>query len=160
MRRMNRTDPHRWPVFSHLNSFITRHQAMLIFEFVITYQNIRIIFMFMLVFKFLFLFWIINNSSSSSKNLMLWIRLKEEKLVLWIFMMYHTNLVVFILLSSIYSSVFGSNKYSKEANIKFNEHFTDDPKIQIRDVDKPFRLAKLNLLWSKASLVCMLFHFI
>lgn len=45
------------------------------------------------------------------------------------------------------------NKYSKEANIQVSNNFNDDLKIRIGDSNKPFRMAKLNLLWAKAKLV-------
>lgn len=61
-------------------------------------------------------------------------------------------LTVSLLFLSLHT-IYCENKYSKEANVKFSDHFEDDPKIQIRNTDKPFRMAKLNLLWSKAKLV-------
>ena len=39
------------------------------------------------------------------------------------------------------------NKYSAEANIR------DEEISNFRNLDKPFRMAKLNMLWSKAQLV-------
>lgn len=57
-----------------------------------------------------------------------------------------------ILLVSL-STVYCENKYSREANVKLSDHFEEDPNIKIRNVDKPFRMAKLNLIWSKAKLV-------
>ncbi len=51
-------------------------------------------------------------------------------------------------------SVLCGNKYSKEANEPLKKHFEEEPKFQIRDSDKPFRIYKLNLLWAKAKQVC------
>ncbi|PSN37046.1 hypothetical protein C0J52_21907 [Blattella germanica] len=42
--------------------------------------------------------------------------------------------------------IYGINKYSKDANLKAEE--TSD----LRNLQKPFRMAKLNILWSKAQL--------
>lgn len=45
-----------------------------------------------------------------------------------------------------------SNKYSKEANLE-KESSSDDydfRPISLKHLDRPFRMAKLNLLWSKA----------
>ena len=39
-----------------------------------------------------------------------------------------------------------SHKYSKEANIRLEEKY--DP--EFRNIEKPFRMAKSNLVWSKA----------
>lgn len=41
------------------------------------------------------------------------------------------------------------NKYSSEANAPG----PDFRPISLKELDKPFRMAKLNLLWSKAKLV-------
>lgn len=43
------------------------------------------------------------------------------------------------------------NKYSAEANKPLKNHFKLDPEINVRTVDKPYRMAKLNMLWSKAQ---------
>ena len=45
------------------------------------------------------------------------------------------------------------NKYSAEANKPLKNHFKLDPEINVRTVDKPYRMAKLNMLWSKAQVV-------
>lgn len=53
-----------------------------------------------------------------------------------------------------------ANKYSKEVNVKpeevkkakLKDYFEEDVNFHIRDHDKPFRMAKLNLLWAKAKL--------
>lgn len=45
------------------------------------------------------------------------------------------------------------NKYSEEANKPAKNHLKLDPEINVRTVDKPFRMAKLNMLWSKAQVV-------
>ncbi|XP_011311692.1 alpha-2-macroglobulin receptor-associated protein [Fopius arisanus] len=74
-----------------------------------------------------------------------------------------SKFVMIYLLCSVYScsSIFQcalANKYTAEANkaIKFNKvsssHGEDIPvPISIRGVDKPYRMAKLNLLWAKAK---------
>jgi hypothetical protein len=43
------------------------------------------------------------------------------------------------------------NKYSAEANI--NQDLMKEPSINFRNLEKPFRMAKINVLWSKAQLV-------
>jgi hypothetical protein len=45
----------------------------------------------------------------------------------------------------------GLNKYSAEANV--NPDVTKEPSLNFRNLEKPFRMAKINLLWSKAQLV-------
>jgi hypothetical protein len=45
----------------------------------------------------------------------------------------------------------GLNKYSAEANVK--PDVTKEPPSDFRNLEKPFRMAKLNILWSKAQLV-------
>ena len=45
----------------------------------------------------------------------------------------------------------GLNKYSAEANIK--SHITNESPSDFRNLEKPFRMAKINVLWSKAQLV-------
>lgn len=42
------------------------------------------------------------------------------------------------------------NKYSAEAN---NAPGPDFRPLSLKELDKPFRMAKLNLLWTKAKLV-------
>lgn len=66
--------------------------------------------------------------------------------------------------------VFGLNKYSKEVNVKvkpkevkndkLKEYFEEDVNFHVRDHDKPFRMAKLNLLWSKAKVVSKSFSLV
>lgn len=45
-----------------------------------------------------------------------------------------------------------NNKYSKEANVDKEESDDDHDfrPISLKHLDRPFRMAKLNLLWSKA----------
>lgn len=45
----------------------------------------------------------------------------------------------------------GLNKYSAEANA--NPDVTKEPSLNFRNLEKPFRMAKINVLWSKAQLV-------
>lgn len=45
----------------------------------------------------------------------------------------------------------GLNKYSAEANVKSD--ITTEPPSDFRNLEKPFRMAKINMLWSKAQLV-------
>jgi alpha-2-macroglobulin receptor-associated protein len=52
-------------------------------------------------------------------------------------------------LLSIHPSV-GENKYSAEANKAKNVDPSQFP-TSLRDLDKPFRMAKLNVLWVKAK---------
>lgn len=46
-----------------------------------------------------------------------------------------------------------ANKYSADANIPKKNPLKLDPEINVRTVDKPYRMAKLNMLWSKAQVV-------
>ena len=55
-------------------------------------------------------------------------------------------LVVAFSLCLIFSSSLGANKYSKEAN-------QPSLKEDWKNLDKPFRLAKINLIWTKAQKV-------
>lgn len=72
--------------------------------------------------------------------------------------------VCLVLISLTEPSLCGKNKYSKEANLKSNNNyekkvqFVDEPNVNIRDINKPFRMAKLNLLWTKAQHVSRMFH--
>lgn len=45
-----------------------------------------------------------------------------------------------------------NNKYSKEANVdkEVSDDDNDFRPISVKHLDRPFRMAKLNLLWSKA----------
>lgn len=45
------------------------------------------------------------------------------------------------------------NKYSAAANKKPEEPLKLNPTVDFRTLDKPFRMAKLNMLWSKAQRV-------
>lgn len=50
----------------------------------------------------------------------------------------------------------GLNKYSKEVNKpKHKTDFSQPGNIKaLRELDKPFRMHKLNLVWTKAKHVC------
>lgn len=48
----------------------------------------------------------------------------------------------------------GENKYSAKANEPNYGDSSEFP-ISLRDLDKPFRMAKLNILWVKAKNVSM-----
>ena len=54
------------------------------------------------------------------------------------------SIFIFLL---IFNYVICFNKYTSEANLNKNE-------MKFRELDKPYRMAKLNMLWSKAQLVC------
>lgn len=57
---------------------------------------------------------------------------------------------IFVLICVIFLSitnVYTHNKYSKEANAK------NDELPSLRTLEKPYRMAKLNMLWTKAQLV-------
>lgn len=45
----------------------------------------------------------------------------------------------------------GLNKYSAEANMKSD--ITNESPSDFRNLEKPFRMSKINVLWSKAQLV-------
>lgn len=46
------------------------------------------------------------------------------------------------------------NKYSKDANVEFGKsNILYEPEVNIRTLERPFRMAKLNLLWTKAQVV-------
>nr|ABM55634.1 hypothetical protein [Maconellicoccus hirsutus] len=67
--------------------------------------------------------------------------------------MFTMKFIISILVSAfVLQDVFCINKYSKEANVKLKEYFEEDVNFHVRDVDKPFRMAKLNLLWAKGKL--------
>jgi len=63
------------------------------------------------------------------------------------------NAHVILLISSIllleHTSV-GENKYSADAN-KFKHADSSQFPISLRELDKPFRMAKLNIVWIKAK---------
>lgn len=54
-----------------------------------------------------------------------------------------------------------NNKYSKEANVDKEESNDDHDfrPISLKHLDRPFRMAKLNLLWSKAVHVSYFSYF-
>lgn len=59
--------------------------------------------------------------------------------------------VVVILVTLLIGLGEGLNKYSAEANIKSD--ITNEYPSNFRNLEKPFRMAKINVLWSKAQLV-------
>lgn len=65
----------------------------------------------------------------------------------------------YLLTALIFTTIVGYggtiNKYSKEANLNqpSEKQWVVNPKTDFRSLDKPFRMAKLNLLWSKAQRV-------
>lgn len=63
-------------------------------------------------------------------------------------------LKLFILLV-LFSCCHALNKYSKEANQpKIQDQVADtNSKDSMKDLEKPFRLAKINLIWAKAQKV-------
>ncbi|KAL1465148.1 hypothetical protein WDU94_004738 [Cyamophila willieti] len=66
-------------------------------------------------------------------------------------MLFITTYFVPITLFLLVSCVSCENKYSKEANIHHQSQFDLEPSAQLRHLDKPFRMGKLNLLWKKAQ---------
>ena len=64
-----------------------------------------------------------------------------------------TSLLSAILVLLIIHYVEGGNKYSKEANkAKSKTEFSQPTHIkELRELDKPFRMHKLNLVWTKAK---------
>lgn len=66
-------------------------------------------------------------------------------------MMAHLKIAIFLIITT---SVFGHNKYSEEANAPG----PDFRPLSLKELDKPFRMAKLNLLWAKAKLVSYGFY--
>ncbi|CAH1975111.1 unnamed protein product [Acanthoscelides obtectus] len=64
------------------------------------------------------------------------------------------NLLCFSIILGISNHVYCHNKYAKEANVKeeLPDTETDFRPISLKHLDRPFRMAKLNLLWSKAVL--------
>lgn len=85
--------------------------------------------------------------------------------------MKYLNIVCLIILLNLLVEVTCVNKYSKEANKDVKkEKKNDKPKLKksddniepidfrpvsLKHLDRPFRMAKLNLLWSKAVLVSL-----
>lgn len=65
--------------------------------------------------------------------------------------------VWFFVLISLILTVKCYNKYSKAANVenveKKENQNPDFRPVSLKHLDRPFRMAKLNLLWSKAVLV-------
>lgn len=61
------------------------------------------------------------------------------------------NKTVALIFLSLTSVVLAVNKYSAAANSP--KHTTDDQIPSLRTLQKPFRMAKLNLLWTKAQIV-------
>ncbi|XP_050303155.1 alpha-2-macroglobulin receptor-associated protein [Anthonomus grandis grandis] len=61
-----------------------------------------------------------------------------------------TCIYTLLLLSYILSLAECHNKYSKEANPKMEDTPEDFRPISLKHLDRPYRMAKLNLLWSKA----------
>lgn len=68
---------------------------------------------------------------------------------------FHARLILSInlVLLMIYTSV-EENKYSAEANR--SKYADSSQPISLRDLDKPFRMAKLNVVWAKAKNVSLL----
>lgn len=60
-------------------------------------------------------------------------------------------LCVFALLYTV--AVSSENIYSRESNVHFKSQLDVEPNIQLRHLDNPFRMGKLNLLWKKAQVV-------
>uniref|UniRef100_A0A1B6HYS9 Alpha-2-macroglobulin RAP C-terminal domain-containing protein n=1 Tax=Homalodisca liturata TaxID=320908 RepID=A0A1B6HYS9_9HEMI len=51
-----------------------------------------------------------------------------------------------------FSFVRAVNKYTKEANVDFGKsNIISEPEVNVRTLDRPFRMAKLNMLWTKAQ---------
>lgn len=52
------------------------------------------------------------------------------------------------------TTICANNKYSKESNINFGKTTAQfEHEINVRTLERPFRMAKLNLLWTKAQVV-------
>ncbi|EEZ98539.1 alpha-2-macroglobulin receptor-associated protein [Tribolium castaneum] len=60
------------------------------------------------------------------------------------------KLIIGVLIVSFSSISHCHNKYSAEANVKKSNDDVDFRPVSLKHLDKPFRMAKLNLLWSKA----------
>lgn len=60
----------------------------------------------------------------------------------------NTHLMIFVFISLLMSGIVCENKYTRSANEK-----NDDAKVDFRTLEKPFRMNKLNLLWTKAQQV-------
>lgn len=69
---------------------------------------------------------------------------------------YKTALFLGLILIILIAEVKTKNKYSKEANnVEKDSDEHDFRPISLKHLDRPFRMAKLNLLWSKAVLVSL-----
>lgn len=52
------------------------------------------------------------------------------------------------------TTICANNKYSKQSNINFGKPSVQfEQEINVRTLERPFRMAKLNLLWTKAQVV-------
>lgn len=74
--------------------------------------------------------------------------------------MAYTKFIISVVLINLIIPSYCENKYSKEVNAKYQKtphkdkiQFVDEPNVNIRNINKPFRMAKLNLLWTKAQSV-------
>lgn len=70
----------------------------------------------------------------------------------------YTKFIIATVLINFVTLSYCENKYSKEVNAKYQKtphkdkiQFVDEPNVNIRNINKPFRMAKLNLLWTKAQ---------
>lgn len=71
-------------------------------------------------------------------------------------MIYIKFVIIYALVISLSTISYCHNKYSEEANIKTKRNDDVDFRpVTLKHLDKPFRMAKLNLLWSKAVVVCI-----
>lgn len=59
------------------------------------------------------------------------------------------NFILLIFTLNLVHTAFSHNKYTADAN----SPGPDLRPLSLKELDKPFRMAKLNLLWSKAKLV-------
>lgn len=60
---------------------------------------------------------------------------------------------IFILTFPIDTIFSHENKYTQQANTNSNNNNDDGKKLNFRQLDKPFRMAKLNLIWLKGQQV-------
>lgn len=70
----------------------------------------------------------------------------------------YKSLVIIIGLLTFFECGESLNKYSAEANQKHEKPLLLNPNVNFRTLEKPFRMAKLNMLWSKAQRVCTVFY--
>lgn len=61
--------------------------------------------------------------------------------------------LVILVLVSLFSYGGSENKYSAKANEKQEGPQILNPTVTFRTLEKPFRMAKINMLWSKAQRV-------